>query len=291
MSSQENMFLTIERGALNSVGFRMFMLDENGPISAMHDIPLYPNGDNNVYNVVVLGPRWTNGKYQITTKESLNPIRQESRNGILRYVANCFPHHGYIWNYCVLPQTWKSSELINDGTGIKGNNKPMEVLEIGSRVANLGEVLQVKILGTVALRNETGWRIVAIDINDPLASEVNDISDVVNHFPGLMKATLEWYKITRVPDGKSANCANIAGDIRGTAYAQNIVKQFNMFWRRLVMNEVNPRSISCLNTSVIDSPYKIHSPDATVIIDQAPPYSPPVPVEDIIDKWHYIQFN
>ena len=29
---------------------------------------------------------------------------------LLRYVANCFPHHGYIWNYGAIPQTW---EVIN----------------------------------------------------------------------------------------------------------------------------------------------------------------------------------
>ena len=24
-----------------------------------------------------------------------------------RFVANCFPHHGYIWNYGAIPQTWE----------------------------------------------------------------------------------------------------------------------------------------------------------------------------------------
>ena len=26
------------------------------------------------------------------------------KKGKLRFVANCFPHHGYIWNYGALPQ-------------------------------------------------------------------------------------------------------------------------------------------------------------------------------------------
>ena len=25
----------------------------------------------------------------------------------IRFVANCFPHHGYIWNYGAIPQTWE----------------------------------------------------------------------------------------------------------------------------------------------------------------------------------------
>lgn len=34
----------------------------------------------------------------------MNPIKQDVKKGALRYVANCFPHHGYIWNYGALPQ-------------------------------------------------------------------------------------------------------------------------------------------------------------------------------------------
>jgi hypothetical protein len=37
-------------------------------------------------------------------KEVLNPIKQDVKKGKLRFVANCFPHHGYIWNYGAIPQ-------------------------------------------------------------------------------------------------------------------------------------------------------------------------------------------
>jgi len=35
-----------------------------------------------------------------------------------------------------------------------GDNDPIDVLEIGSRVSNRGDVVQVKVLGTVALIDE-----------------------------------------------------------------------------------------------------------------------------------------
>ena len=44
---------------------------------------------------------------QIATKEALNPIKQDCKEGKLRYVHNCFPYHGYIWNYGALPQVRK----------------------------------------------------------------------------------------------------------------------------------------------------------------------------------------
>jgi len=43
------------------------------------------------------------------------------------------------------------------------------------QVAKRGEVIQVKVLGTVALidEGETDWKIIAIDVNDPLAPQLN----------------------------------------------------------------------------------------------------------------------
>lgn len=42
--------------------------------------------------------------FQIATKDFLNPIKQDVKKGKLRYVANVFPHKGYIWNYGAIPQ-------------------------------------------------------------------------------------------------------------------------------------------------------------------------------------------
>lgn len=112
-------------------------------------------------------------------------------------MANCFPHHGYIWNYGAFPQTWENPEHTDPSTGCKGDNDPIDVLEIGSRVAQRGEVLRVKILGVVALidEGETDWKIITIDVNDPKAAQLNDIGDVEKVFPGLLRATVEWFKV------------------------------------------------------------------------------------------------
>lgn len=41
---------------------------------------------------------------QISKEELLNPIKQDIKKGKLRYVRNCFPHKGYLWNYGAFPQ-------------------------------------------------------------------------------------------------------------------------------------------------------------------------------------------
>lgn len=54
--------------------------------------------------MIVEIPRWTNAKMEISKEEPFNPIKQDIKRGKLRYVRNCFPHHGYIWNYGAFPQ-------------------------------------------------------------------------------------------------------------------------------------------------------------------------------------------
>ena len=85
-------------------------------------------------------------------------------------------------------------------TKAKGDNDPIDVCEIGEEVGYPGQVKQVKILGTMALldEGETDWKLIAIDINDPLAPKLNDIEDVERHLPGLLRATNEFWRIYKV---------------------------------------------------------------------------------------------
>jgi len=61
-----------------------------------------------------------------------------------------------------------------------------------------------QILGTLALidEGETDWKLLAIDVTDPLAEKLNDIEDIEREMPGFIAATVEWFKIYKIPDGK-----------------------------------------------------------------------------------------
>lgn len=73
------------------------------------------------------------------------------------------------------PQTWEDPTSVHPDTKAKGDNDPLDVIEIGERVATVGQVKQVKVLGTMALldEGETDWKVVTIDVNDPLAEKLN----------------------------------------------------------------------------------------------------------------------
>ena len=83
---------------------------------------------------------------------------------------------------------------MDPNTQAKGDNDPVDVCEIGERVWTRGDIRQVKVLGTLAMidegilcvptdyggmsivcTGETDWKILAIDVTDPLADQMNGI--------------------------------------------------------------------------------------------------------------------
>lgn len=116
-------------------------------------------------------------------------------------------------------KTWEDPTFTHPDTKAKGDNDPLDVCEVGERVGYPGEIKQVKVLGILALLDgeDTDWKIIAIDIKDPLAPELNDIEDIEVHMPGLLQATKEWFRIYKVPDGKPANKFCFDGECKNKA--------------------------------------------------------------------------
>jgi inorganic pyrophosphatase len=67
-------------------------------------------------------------------------------------------------------------------TGYPGDTDPIDVVDVGSAPAPLGIVCQVKVIGALGMIDGTDrmtdWKIYVINVKDPRANEINDISDV-----------------------------------------------------------------------------------------------------------------
>ncbi|XP_060004528.1 inorganic pyrophosphatase 2, mitochondrial isoform X5 [Lagenorhynchus albirostris] len=267
-------YRTEERGQPHSPGYRLFFKNVAGHyISPFHDIPLKADSEEengiptkrarndeyeNLFNMVVEVPRWTNAKMEIATEEPLNPIKQDVKDGKLRYVANIFPHKGYIWNYGALPQ-----------------------------VLSRGDVVHVKILGILALidQGETDWKLIAINVNDPEASKFHDIEDVKKYKPGYLEATLNWFRFYKIPEGKPENQFAFNGEFKNKAFALEVIKSTHECWKALLMekcaggainchspslallSELRLLSALCTNVQVCDSPFHCSQEEARSLVE------------------------
>ncbi|KAG0644149.1 inorganic pyrophosphatase [Tuber brumale] len=275
-------------GQPNTLEHRVYIEQDGIPISPFHDIPLYANEQKTILNMIVEIPRWTNGKLEICKEELLNPIKQDVKKGKIRFVRNCFPHKGYLWNYGAFPQTWEDPNVIHPETKAKGDNDPLDVCEIGETVGYTGQIKQVKVLGVMALldEEETDWKVIVIDVNDPLAPKLNDIEDVERHLPGLLRATNEWFRIYKIPDGKPENQFAFSGECKNKKYATDVIRECSEAWEKLITGQSDSNTISLTNLTVPRSPSRI-DPGQIPPIPQGDNQSP-APIDPSIDKWFFI---
>jgi len=152
---------------------------------------------------------------------------------------------------------------------------------------------------------ETDWKIIVIDVNDPLAPKLNDIEDVERHLPGLLRATNEWFRIYKIPDGKPENQFAFSGECKNKKYAMEVVRECAEAWEKLITGKTPRGEISlyvflctvrmlffllanrCYRTNVTVP----HSPDRTdpSKLQIAPgDNKAPAPIDPSIDKWFFI---
>jgi len=276
-------------GAPNTLEHRVYLTQSSRTISTFHDLPLFANESKTILNMIVEVPRWTNAKMEISKTEPFNPILQDTKKGKLRFVRNCFPHHGYIHNYGAFPQTWEDPNTTHPETKAKGDNDPLDVCEIGEAVGFTGQVKQVKVLGIMALldEGETDWKVIVVDVNDPLAAKLNDIEDVERHLPGLIRATNEWFRIYKIPDGKPENQFAFSGEAKNKKYAIEIIHECHEHWKRLIGNQTNSE-IAIANLTVEGSAGKVSPNDPLYQALPGDSRKPPAPIDSSIDKWFYI---
>ncbi|KAF7347717.1 Gamma-tubulin RING complex protein [Mycena venus] len=294
-------------GAANTLEHRVFIEQNGSVVSPFHDIPLFADQNNGIFNMIVEVPRWTNAKMEISKEEAFNPIKQDIKKGRLRFVRNCFPHHGYIWNYGAFPQTWEDPSQSNAETKAKGDNDPLDVCEIGEQVGYVGQVKQVKVLGIMALldEGETDWKVIVVDVQDPLASKLNDIEDVERHLPGLIRATNEWFRIYKIPDGKPENTFAFSGEAKNKKYATEIIHECHEAWRRLITGESPMQDLSMYVLYLKPSAFfPDHGNSHNITIKNSPGFiqrdhpmytnlppdsrKPPAPIDPSVSKWWYI---
>jgi len=282
-------YQTQEIGERNSLSWKMYYKNENGDyISPFHDIP-FKNAEG-TFNMVVEVPRWSNAKLEIDTGAALNPIKQDIKKGKLRYVANCFPYKGYIWNYGCIPQTWEDPTHKDANTQQLGDNDPVDVCEVGSKVHEIGAVIQIKVIGILAMidEGETDWKVMVIDVTDENADKINNLEDLEKVKPGYLDATREWFKIYKKPDGKPFNIFAFDGEYKDKAFAENIINETHEFWKSAIGGTKDSK-LSWKNTKQSGADTMISADEAKAVVDAEPAFAVGNAISDQkAYRWEYV---
>ena len=219
-------------GTENSIDYRLFYKSNGAQVSPWHDLPVYPESNNKqVVTFVNEIPRGTQAKMEIATDESGTPIKQDVKKGALRF----YQYGPSLVNYGAIPQTWEDPSQTVPDLSAGGDGDPLDVTEIGERVMPFGAVYPVKVLGCLALldEGEVDWKIIAINVDDPAATQVNDIADVERVMPGKIDAVREWFKMYKTAEGKGENEYGYGGEAKDAAFAMNVIEETHSSWKGL----------------------------------------------------------
>eukprot|EP00003_Mantamonas_plastica_P002400 TRINITY_DN1181_c0_g2_i6.p2 TRINITY_DN1181_c0_g2~~TRINITY_DN1181_c0_g2_i6.p2 ORF type:complete len:401 (-),score=158.39 TRINITY_DN1181_c0_g2_i6:60-1262(-) len=119
---------------------------------------------------------------------------------------------------------------------------------------------------------ETDWKVIAIDINDPLADQLNDLEDVDRLLPGVMESTYQWFRTYKIPAGKPENVFGFDGNWKGKEFTQELIVENYDFWKALINgdkpNETDDYKIATQNTT-LENGYTVSAEDAAAFVPTA----------------------
>ncbi len=175
-------------------------------------------------------PKWTRAKFEISTGEAGNPIKQDEKKGVLRD----YKWGDMMFNYGALPQTWEDPAHVDADTGCKGDNDPLDAVEFGFRAMASGAVAPVKVLGVLGMidDSETDWKLLVLRCDDPLAARVHDVADLERELPGAVAALREWLRVYKLPEGKPLNAFALGERAMPREYALKVIADTHAAWAK-----------------------------------------------------------
>lgn len=140
-----------------------------------------------------------------------------------------------LYNYGFLPQTWENPNVKDSELGLMGDNDPIDVIDIGFKRREMGEVYPVKVLGAIGLidEGEVDWKVLAISLDDPAVQVIHDVQDIKVHKKGLIESLTDFYKNYKTADGKPANRFTNEKQIYDRDFAYDVIEKTHEEWKKI----------------------------------------------------------
>ena len=164
---------------------------------------------------------------------------QDRKDGKLRFYA----YSPSTVNYGAIPQTWEDPTIPHPDTGFGGDNDPIDVLQINDEPCVQGEIMPVRVLGTLALidDDETDWKLVVVR-DEILPEDLKGVGPVLRDIKDVdeekISALREWFRMYKTAEGKGENKFGLNEQAMDAAYALTVANEAHQAWRQLVYGKV-----------------------------------------------------
>lgn len=191
-----------------------------------------------------------------------------------------------------IPQTWENPNVDHPFVNEPGDDDPIDFFDIGQDPGFFGQIRQSKVLGGIAPNDggETDWKLLVIDINDPIATFVNSVEDVEKYRPGVTAAFYDWFQYYKVSRGDDVI------PITGNAYQNasfitgHVLPQGYAWWLDLISGKEDPDGLS-INQTSFEQYESFVAPSETAQefeIPEQDAVEPAEPKPKQYDHWYYL---
>ncbi len=80
---------------------------------------------------------------------------------------------------------------------------------------------------------ELDWKVIAINSQDPLFDQLNDIDDVERKLPGVVSGIREWFRWYKTPDDKPLNAFGFDENALTKKVAEEVIEETHRYWKFL----------------------------------------------------------
>jgi len=80
---------------------------------------------------------------------------------------------------------------------------------------------------------ELDWKVIAINSEDALASQLNDVGDVEAKCPGTLSGIREWFRWYKTPDDKPLNAFGFDEKFLDKKTALEVIHETHEYWVNL----------------------------------------------------------
>ena len=134
--------------------------------------------------------------------------------------------------------------MVHPELGFKGDGDPLDVVEIGNEILEMGSVYKVKPIGTLAMIDdgEVDYKVIVIRDDDPAAAKIHTVGDIETHFKGTITGIREWFRWYKTPDKGVPQGKNTFGydeTILDTKQTSIIIEETHAAWQKLYNGDIN----------------------------------------------------
>ncbi|CAI7886168.1 unnamed protein product [Closterium sp. NIES-53] len=171
-------------------------------VSPLHDVPLFSSSAS--FHFVCLCPRGSTYDMAISLTERLSPLKSRLVNRNLSRLSEPSP-----WHFGLLPQTLANEEFPSEVAGLSNDNQPLDAIELGFGVRQVGDVYEVRPIGAFGLvdplTRALSWKVLVVAWDDPLFGRATGLDDVESLFPGVTDRLRTWLARYRSRPGRGTH--------------------------------------------------------------------------------------